>query len=82
MQGNSDAVFLAMPNPADDHVEVHTNFIPNVISVMDMSGKVLLRQVISGNKNIINTGELMDGIYFLRIQSGADCYVRSIVVMH
>lgn len=80
--GDDEVYFLLKPNPADDHVEIQTNLLPGIINVMDVSGKVLLQQVLSDEKNIISTSALMNGIYFIRLKSGSNCYLKSIVVMH
>ena len=74
--------FVLKPIPAEEYIELETNITEGVISIIDVSGKVVLRQIVSDNKTTINTGVLMDGIYFLRIQNGVDCFFRSIVVMH
>ena len=79
---DAEDLFLLKPNPADDQIEIQTNLSPGVISVMDVSGKVVLQQVLSGHNNTVNTGSLINGIYYVRLENGAFCYIKSIVVMH
>jgi hypothetical protein len=82
LNSNGDKVFFVIPNPADDHIEVQTSLYPGVISLMDISGKVVHQQVLSSHNNTVNTGSLIDGIYFIRLENGTDCHIKSIGVMH
>jgi hypothetical protein len=77
-----EVLFMVMPNPADEEIEIQTNFSPAVINIIDLSGHVVIQQVLSGQKNNIRIGSLPDGMYFIRLKNGMDAYLKSIVIIH
>lgn len=61
--------FNAFPNPAKDIINVQVN-MKSIISITDISGKVLLTQNVEG-KSAIDVSRLIPGIYYLKnITSG------------
>ena len=66
------------PNPADEVMYVESNS-EGKLQLMDMSGKIILSENISASvKNKINTGQLTDGIYFVRVGNT----IRKVTVGH
>jgi hypothetical protein len=80
--GNEEILFLLIPNPADDQVELQTNLYPSAISVTDVSGKVVLHQALTDRQNMISTSALSNGIYFVRLSDASNCYVKRFEVRH
>jgi len=81
--------FGVYPNPATDKITVKFNSTTDrqaTINVTDMSGKVILNQVIESpkgtNTHDIELGNLPSGIYLLMFDNGDNNEVRKINVMH
>ena len=78
---NSDEInFDITPNPFADQITINASNAEQVISaeVMDLSGKVKLNASNSGMVNI-DTRELSQGIYFIRINNGEKVIVKRII---
>lgn len=56
--------FMAYPNPAKDVLNVQSN-IRSIITLTDLSGKVLLTRSIEG-KAVVNVANFMPGMYYLK----------------
>jgi hypothetical protein len=76
------SVFTLTPNPANDQLYVKMNPPSGIIKVIDVSGMVILHQVVYGADNIINTASLADGIYYVQLETGKYCRTKNFVVMH
>lgn len=78
---NSDEInFDITPNPFANQITINASDADQVISaeVMDLSGKVKLNASNSGMVNI-DTHELSQGIYFIRVNNGEKVIVKRIV---
>lgn len=82
-------VFSVYPNPAND--EINISLISNVVKeasfeVYDIIGKTILTGDLSIDNNIksrkIDTSELTNGVYLLKINSGNLTATKKIVVKH
>lgn len=56
-----------VPNPFKDSFEVRSNSEPNVIQILDLSGKIIYESNIFRNKTPFDTSKLSPGQYFIRI---------------
>lgn len=68
------------PNPVRDVVNIRLNSI-GYISVLDMQGNIITEQKIQENATL-NTTNLNDGVYLLRIQTGNKLQTSRIIVLH
>jgi len=72
------------PNPVDDELFIELNGWSNVqLEINDLSGKVMIRQVLSGHsRNTINVQGLPSGIYLLSLSNttGNNTYVTKVVL--
>ena len=61
--------FNVTPNPFDNEIKVYTNNkILKKVEVLDMMGRVILQsKPITDNSIILNTFELLSGVYFVRV---------------
>lgn len=62
------------PNPATEVLTVEFGVVPSgvaLVSVMDLTGKVLSRQVASGSKVSVSVSELPSGVYILQYADDA-----------
>lgn len=74
--------FSIKPNPANNHIEIQTNLTSAFLSIMDVSGRVIIQERVTDGRKMIDTGSLLDGIYFVRLENGVDCNVKKLVLMH
>lgn len=72
-------VVQAWPNPANDHVNIkcieNGNQLKQV-NIIDLSGRICAKEVLTGNQVEVNTGHLPAGLYLLEVQT-ADGLQRS-----
>lgn len=75
---------MIYPNPASNSINIYYPLIENKeaeISIYDMMGKQVLYQSLKGRKLLeINTTDLSNGIYFLKIQTNAFIQSKRIVI--
>ena len=58
------------PNPASDKVTIDLrNTAANEICVMDIYGKTVVRQAVSGQSQVLDLGNLAKGMYFVQIRN-------------
>ncbi|MEO8151364.1 MAG: FG-GAP-like repeat-containing protein [Bacteroidia bacterium] len=79
--------FSVMPNPAGNTASIHiadkliiNNHLKLLIS--DQLGRTILNQNIQQNVTTINTVQLNDGIYYLKVYDENYCVTKKLVVMH
>ena len=76
------------PNPASDQLfldfDLSTNFDFN-ISIHDAVGKVLLQKIennISNQKLDLKISNLTSGLYFVKIQTGEQVWIRKFIIQN
>ncbi|MBK9013834.1 MAG: T9SS type A sorting domain-containing protein [Saprospiraceae bacterium] len=74
--------FQVYPNPAGEVVFVKDFPSSGELRVLDMQGRVQLRQPISEGDQEIRTGGLLDGMYFLDCQTELGSFRLKLVVKH
>jgi hypothetical protein len=57
--------FKIYPNPTEDYITI-TGSVGLVVSIYDLSGKLMQTAVLTQEKNILNITELSKGIYLLK----------------
>jgi hypothetical protein len=74
------------PNPANDVVQVRfTSTLPTdlQLSLVDATGRVLLEQHFANQTQAtLQTAHLPEGMYFLKIRSGAETGMRKVMIRH
>ena len=67
------------PNPANDYLNFDTNFNENIdVRIFDMIGKSVLN--LENVQNLINISELKSGMYFVKINLGAESSVKKLII--
>ena len=56
------------PNPATNETNVSTDFIPEMISILNAQGKLIKNYVSKNNNSIIDLSEMSAGLYFVSIE--------------
>jgi len=79
------AEIFAFPNPFIDQLNVVFDHSNQLISyqIYDQTGKVVLQKLNenTGDRLVINTQNLSDGVYFLNIQSSANEELKNIIIL-
>jgi len=83
----ADNMLILYPNPANDILNID---LPQQIAsesstleVLDLQGKIILTQNIESRQSIsINTQNLAEGTYVLRIKSKSETYFSKFVIIH
>ena len=68
------------PNPAKDYVYIEgtrVNSSSMIVSMIDLSGRIILHEVTSGS---INTSSLANGIYIIRINTDEGSYLSRLII--
>jgi murein tripeptide amidase MpaA len=79
MEDNELAVY---PNPSKGIVEIRlpTAIEKQVISVFDMSGRELHREIATGNVKQMNLSHLSNGVYYIRITEGTRSQYEKFII--
>jgi len=54
------------PNPAEDYLNIEMEEIPNLVEVINMTGKIILTEKMNSEKFGLDVSHLSKGIYFIR----------------
>lgn len=69
---NQTPKVTAYPNPATDKIIVTCSTIPQAIQVQNLAGEIVLDAVVSGNRTHVDVSKLATGVYFVKVQAGAN----------
>ncbi len=72
--------FEVYPNPAKDFVRLSEVLIGSLITIYDITGKVIHRQNAINSQTVINTVEFANGIYQIRIENQDKFETRKFVI--
>ena len=65
-----EAAYKVFPNPASGYFYIQGSFaLPAVLELYDITGRKIIRQQVTSNKQQINVGKLVAGIYIYRLLS-------------
>jgi hypothetical protein len=85
-RGKTDlnSVVSLYPNPAGGELFIQSLTLEmNTISILDIEGKVVFTSEIKGIKEIlVNTNQLKEGIYFVKLENENEIIVRKIIIKH
>jgi hypothetical protein len=75
-----DLSFSVYPNPTKDVINVLSTFSEGYLSIIDMTGKLLIEQNITSTLNSIDASELKDGVYYLTMSNGDKTTTKKLVI--
>ncbi len=75
-----DLSFSVYPNPTKDVINVLSIFSEGNLSIIDMTGKLLIEQNITSTLNSIDASELKDGVYYLTMSNGDKTTTKKLVI--
>jgi phosphoribosylformylglycinamidine (FGAM) synthase-like enzyme len=78
VQGN-DLLIDITPNPFNNVIEINSNGQLVNVEVLDITGKVVISEVINGSKTTLNTASLNNGVYFVRINNGESVVTKRLI---
>ncbi|MGQ0829721.1 MAG: Kelch repeat-containing protein [Bacteroidota bacterium] len=73
------------PNPADQFINFtieRLNNFPTTIEIMDITGRIIQKEETTNNSISINSIDLANGIYNIRILTGNKIYYSKVIVQH
>ncbi len=71
------------PNPATDVVNLfieNRNFFRLEVSVIDITGKVVITQQLQGKKHLLDVSALQSGLYTIQINDGVNAHSEKVVI--
>jgi hypothetical protein len=69
-----------LPNPTTGSVKIQfSEFAPELLTVTDVTGKIVTEQRLNGEKQIELVLEIPPGVYFLVLRGGEDLVVRRMI---
>jgi hypothetical protein len=79
VKNNEELILQITPNPFANSIEVVTN--KNIVSaeIIDITGKTKVLEVINGTNATIDTHNLSNGVYFIRVNNGETIITKRII---
>lgn len=70
------------PNPANSNLNIRMSVLPATITVLDLSGKVIMSNVVRNGNLDMNTSTWNEGMYIIKIQSAGGNSSHKIIINH
>jgi Secretion system C-terminal sorting domain len=67
------------PNPFTNTIEVSGNDHMTSVEIVDVTGKTRLATLVNGTRATINTEDLSNGVYLMRINNGTTTITKRIL---
>jgi hypothetical protein len=64
---SQQTTFRLFPNPANEKINIASNFQFDAILIMDFSGRIVMQQASSGYSTALDVSELENGMYVVKI---------------
>lgn len=74
--------FKMFPNPANDGLNISTNYVMENIRVSDLLGNLVMNRPLNGSAVELSVSELSSGIYMVEIQTDQGIYLEKLTVRH
>ena len=73
--------FNVYPNPASEVINISVNkVVEAIVSVVDITGKVVKTSSLNGLSTTVNTAGLTNGVYYVTISNGASTSTQKVVI--
>ena len=66
---NDNSIFEVYPNPSNGNITVNLNSLNNVISIIDINGKLVKTKLSNSLSTVIDLSDFENGIYFINIKT-------------
>ena len=81
---NTSSPITVYPNPTSGNInfEIDNTLITDnsILQIMDLQGKIIYESVVQTGTNSINMGNIADGMYVIKIETGYQNYTRHFMV--
>jgi PKD repeat protein len=77
--GLSESLFQIYPNPVRDIFIVATDENINSVSILDLTGKVIVESNGNSSSTIINMQNVSNGMYIIKIKTDSGIYFKSVI---
>jgi hypothetical protein len=77
--GQAEITVALTPNPFNNSIEVNGNSNITSVEIIDVTGKTRLATMVNGTQAAINTEDLSNGIYLMRINNGTTSITKRIL---
>lgn len=71
---------IIFPNPTNDFVTVSNLPKGSVVSILDITGKVIYNSIIKDEKTTINTTDFLNGVYILQVSNNGAFATKKLMV--
>lgn len=68
------------PNPATTHFILNNVASGTTVNIIDVTGKVLISEIITSQESIIETSTLLNGIYFIQLKNNGAILQKKLIV--
>ena len=79
LESNEELSLAIYPNPTNDQFTIQTNQNKAFYSLVDYSGKILLKGQIDDGSTSVNVSQLPSGLYFMRVDGEQESFVRKVI---
>jgi hypothetical protein len=73
------ATVSAFPNPFNGSLNIRLNEAAQLVQLLDMNGRVMLENTLTGNEVSLNTSDLAAGPYFVKVVTAHSTFAKRIV---
>ena len=81
LETTNNIEFSIFPNPASKEINIEINSNEQInIQIVDVSGRIVFFEEVEANSISINTSELTNGIYFLKIMSSTQIGFKKFII--
>jgi large repetitive protein len=71
--------FTISPNPATDRIKIKAGVIITSVQIIDITGKVISKQICDDNEVSIDVDNLSNGLYFVKVKLGDGFKVKKLI---
>ncbi|MFN8415678.1 MAG: T9SS type A sorting domain-containing protein [Cytophagaceae bacterium] len=77
---NKKATFGVYPNPSSEFITVNNVPSGSTLNILDITGKVVYTSVVTNDQITINTSELINGMYLIRLDNNGQSTSKQLIV--
>jgi len=71
--------FTISPNPATDKVTIRAGVNITSVQIIDITGKIISKQVCDGTEVFLDVDNLSNGLYFIKVKLGGNIKVKKLI---
>lgn len=75
-----DGKITLFPNPSNGFFTLNTEISEGTMEIIDLSGKTVFKQNITGANSVIDATQLSKGMYFIKLQNNKQSLVEKLII--